>query len=50
MFYMFINKNNPDIGKVLRKIVTNFGNNPKNKQDKFALNKLDIGGDDYDLL
>ena len=47
---MFINKNNSDIGKVLRWIVSNFGNNSKNFGDKLALNKLEIGNDDYELL
>jgi hypothetical protein len=47
---MFINKNNSDIGKVLRRIVNNFGNNPKSFGDKLALNKLEIGNDDIELL
>ena len=38
MFYLILNKNNPDVGKILVKLVGNFGNYKGKIIDKFGVN------------
>ena len=48
MFYMFLHQNNPDIGKILWKLVTNYGSKKSKFNDSFVVNKLENNTEDYE--
>ena len=50
MFYLILNKNNPDVGKILIKLMGNFGSYKGKIIDKFVNNRSDQYQDDYELL